>query len=32
MIWEDVTVDETNVVLALFMLMGIVQKYTLSSY
>jgi hypothetical protein len=30
--WEDVTVDEMYVVLALFMLIGIVQKPTLRSY
>jgi hypothetical protein len=31
-IWKDVTVDETNVILALFMLIGLVQKQTPSLY
>jgi hypothetical protein len=30
--WEDITVDEMYVVLAVFMLMGIEQKPTLISY
>jgi hypothetical protein len=30
--WEDVTVDEIYVDLALFRLMGVVQKPTLTSY
>jgi hypothetical protein len=30
--WEDVTIDEMYVVLAVFMLMGIVQKSTFRSY
>jgi uncharacterized membrane protein len=30
--WEAVTVDEMYAVLALFMLMGIIQKPTLQSY
>lgn len=30
--WKSVTADEVYVVLALFMLMGIVQKLTLCSY
>jgi hypothetical protein len=30
--WEDVTVDEMYVVLALFMLIGTVQKHTHRSY